>query len=353
MIVRNEAHCIERCLTSVKNLIDCWSIVDTGSTDGTQQKIREIMKEMPGVLHEGKWIDFAHNRTESIELARSSGADYALVMDADDVLELPIGYNLPKLEANSYRFRIEYGKTAYYRTQLFKLNLPFRYVGVLHEFLHCDGLFLFDDPILEGPIYRCFPEGHRSADPNKFLKDVETLKKGIVHDPINSPRYTFYLAQSYRDAGKIEKALRAFERRTRMIGWDEETWMAHHEAARLQEWLNYPEQSVVTGYLRSWEVRPQRAEPLYELARYYRTKKNRPAVGYVYAVASMTLPVPPDRLMLDTEIYAWRRKYEYAITSWYAGKQVESHQAHLELLADPQVEAPERAALQNNMSLFK
>ena len=32
MIVKNEAHVIERCLASVLPLIDKWSIVDTGST---------------------------------------------------------------------------------------------------------------------------------------------------------------------------------------------------------------------------------------------------------------------------------------------------------------------------------
>jgi hypothetical protein len=35
MIVRNEAHIIERCLGSVRSLIDTWTIVDTGSTDNT------------------------------------------------------------------------------------------------------------------------------------------------------------------------------------------------------------------------------------------------------------------------------------------------------------------------------
>ena len=42
MIVKDEAHVIERCLSSVLPVIDYWVIVDTGSTDGTQQKIKDF-----------------------------------------------------------------------------------------------------------------------------------------------------------------------------------------------------------------------------------------------------------------------------------------------------------------------
>ena len=41
MIVKNESKVVERCLDSVKSLIDYWVIVDTGSDDGTQKVIRE------------------------------------------------------------------------------------------------------------------------------------------------------------------------------------------------------------------------------------------------------------------------------------------------------------------------
>ena len=43
MIVKNEAPVIRRCLDSVRSLIDTWVIVDTGSSDGTQQIIRELL----------------------------------------------------------------------------------------------------------------------------------------------------------------------------------------------------------------------------------------------------------------------------------------------------------------------
>ena len=70
MIVKNEAAVIRRCLDSVLPIIDHWVIVDTGSTDGTQDIIRAHLKDLPGELHERPWRDFAYNRSEALELAR-------------------------------------------------------------------------------------------------------------------------------------------------------------------------------------------------------------------------------------------------------------------------------------------
>ena len=52
MIVKNEAPVIARCLASVRPFIDYWVIVDTGSTDCTQDAIRTAMADLPGELHE-------------------------------------------------------------------------------------------------------------------------------------------------------------------------------------------------------------------------------------------------------------------------------------------------------------
>ena len=49
MIVRNEAHIIHELIASVAAHIDFWVIVDTGSTDGTQEIIRRLMAERGGV----------------------------------------------------------------------------------------------------------------------------------------------------------------------------------------------------------------------------------------------------------------------------------------------------------------
>ena len=80
MIVRDEAACLDRCLSSVSDVVDEICIVDTGSTDGTQ----EIAREHGAVLAEVAWKDdFAAARNASLELATG---DWILVLDADEEL---------------------------------------------------------------------------------------------------------------------------------------------------------------------------------------------------------------------------------------------------------------------------
>ena len=55
MIVKDEVHVLRRCLESVRPHIDQWAIIDTGSTDGTQDLVREVYKDLPGVLVERPW----------------------------------------------------------------------------------------------------------------------------------------------------------------------------------------------------------------------------------------------------------------------------------------------------------
>src|SRR5262245_6198425 len=137
MIVKNEAPVIRRCLESVRSLIDYWVIVDTGSSDHTQDLIREQLKDIPGELHERAWHDFAHNRSEALDLARNH-CDYLLLIDADEVIEINADFQLPRLTSDSYNIQIRYSGCTYLRRQLVRSSLPWRYEGVVHEYITCE-----------------------------------------------------------------------------------------------------------------------------------------------------------------------------------------------------------------------
>ncbi|MEV6052281.1 glycosyltransferase [Streptomyces sp. NPDC052107] len=132
MIVKDEAPVIRRCLESVRPLIDTWVIVDTGSTDGTQDVIRDVYSDLPGELYERPWKGFDGSRAEAIELARA-GADYLLFTDADDMMEVAPGSSMPELTLDAYRLNIRSGRYIHRRRALVSTRLPWRYVGVLHE----------------------------------------------------------------------------------------------------------------------------------------------------------------------------------------------------------------------------
>ena len=110
MIVKDESHVIARCLTSVRPWISHWVIVDTGSTDGTQKLVRELLDGIPGQLLEEPWLDFGSNRSSALAAARPHTA-YTLMIDADETFEAPPGWNWPELTTDSVQLRHRSGST--------------------------------------------------------------------------------------------------------------------------------------------------------------------------------------------------------------------------------------------------
>jgi glycosyltransferase involved in cell wall biosynthesis len=87
MIVKNETPVLGRLFASVKDIISYYLIVDTGSTDGTPQFIKEWMDKagIPGEVHLEPWVNFGHNRNQALEYAyQSKQADWVLLIDADE-----------------------------------------------------------------------------------------------------------------------------------------------------------------------------------------------------------------------------------------------------------------------------
>lgn len=348
MIVKNEAHVIQRCIDSLRSVIDAWVIVDTGSTDGTQDVIRRALSGVPGQLHERPWKSFAHNRTEALQLARGV-ADYLLFMDADDALELEPGFTLPELTHDAYEGRVEYGSLTYYRVSLVDSRLPWRYVGALHEYLACD--VGFSRARLDGLKTRIIGGGARSllGQREKFLRDAELLERELAREPGNT-RNTFYLAQSYRDAGELERALAVYERRATLGGFDQEVYCALLEAARLALRLGRPDAEIIARFLRAYEARPSRVEALGELAVYFRTQGRRWPLAHLFASKALEVPLSDDALFVEHPWHQWRCLDELAIAAYWLGDYTASRAACEQLLRGAHLPAEQRPRVIANLN---
>jgi tetratricopeptide (TPR) repeat protein len=333
MIVKDEAPVIRRCLASVRPFVDRWVVVDTGSTDGTQDRVREAMAGLQGELHERPWVDFGHNRTEALRLAEGQ-ADYLLMLDADEEFIAPAGWTWPELGAEAYDVTMVYGTLRYARVALVSTRLPWRWEGVLHEFLEA-GRPVQPVP-LEGPHILVRPEGARSRDPRKFEKDALALEAALAREPGNA-RYRFYLGQSWRDAGDRSKALQAYDARAGMGGWDEEVYVARLEGARCAEALGRPAEEVVLRLLQAHQARPGRREALVELARLFRTREEH-HLAWLFARTALDLPPAADRLFVEP-LAAWRALDEGSIAAYWTGRMEASRDLAQAALAHP--DAPE------------
>ena len=314
MIVKDEAHVIRRCLASVKDVIDYWIIVDTGSSDGTQGIIRDFMRDVPGELLERPWVDFGRNRSEAIEAARDKG-DYLLFIDADEVLERDRPF--PPLDKDYYRMKTRLGAIAYDRVQLVNARLRWRFVGVVHEYPWCPEAR--SEGVLEGMRIKSAHEGSRSRDPLKFRKDAALLETALEAEPDNL-RYVFYLAQSYREAGELERAIGTYERRLAMAGWIDERWYSQYQIAVLKERRMVDWQAVLAEYLKAFELCPDRAEPLFAVARHYMEARQFETADMFLARAAR-IPYPSgDRLFVEHEVYRFSIPIEQAVCAYWLGR---------------------------------
>ncbi|MGW7456976.1 glycosyltransferase [Streptomyces sp. NPDC054797] len=351
MIVKNEAPVIRRCLESVRPLIDTWVIVDTGSTDGTQEIIREFFSDLPGVLHERPWKGFDGSRNEAIELARPT-ADYLLFLDADDMMEVQPGFHMPELTLDAYRVAVHHRPVIHWRPALVSTRLPWKYVGVLHEYLDCEDRF--SQGVLEGAHILVVGGGSRIGEGGvreKYLRDAEILRQGLIKEPDNA-RYAFYLAQSWRDAGEPEKSLTAYDLRAGMGGFAEEAFCARLYAARLAACLKRPSAEVMDRYLRAHESRPSRAEALGDLARLCRNEGRWP-LAYMFARQAVRIPRPDDILFVEFDWYEWRALDELAVAAYWVGAYQECLDCCERLLQSDALPETQRERVAENLAFAR
>jgi glycosyltransferase involved in cell wall biosynthesis len=348
MIVLNEAHIVAEVLDTVAPHIAYWVIVDTGSDDGTQNLIRRHMAtlDIPGELYERQWRDFGHNRSEALRLARGHG-DYIWVIDADDLL---VGTpDFGRLGADVYQLRYG-GDFTYWRRQLFRDGLGWRYKGVVHEYADCAGRFA--EARVQGDYYIDSRRlGARSRDPQKYARDADLLLAEVQRNP-DDGRSVFYLAQSYYDLGDFANARDWYGRRAEMGGWDEEVYLALFRMGQAMSQLDAHWPDVQHTYLRAFEFRPTRAEPLHAIAHRYRSDK-RYRLGYLFAERAAQIPLPEqDTLFVGGDVYAWRALDEQAVCASWIGKQSEAFTLCRGLLARSDIPEDDRRRIAANRDVM-
>ncbi len=182
----------------------------------------------------------------------------------------------------------------------------------------------------------------RDVDPDQRF--IELPQPEVTDNP-DDLRPVSTLAQVYFHAGDFANARRWFARMIEIGGSDEGTFWAMLRVAQSMEMLGEPWPDVHEAYLRAWEFRPTRAEPLYDIARHYIAEK-RARLGYLYAQRAAEIPLPEDDMTIPhPDIYAWRTTFQQLVCAYHIDKQAEAFTLSRRLLARPDIPDADRQGI--------
>lgn len=200
MIVKNEEANLPKCLDSLTGIADEIIIVDTGSTDATQ----DVARRYTDLVFEYTWTDdFAEARNFSLAKAR---CDYVYVADADEVIDeenrerfvqlkqaiLPdvevveMAYANQLSQSTTSNFDVEF------RPKLFRRLRPFQFVDPIHEVLRTDPIVYRSNVVIRhNPT-----EGHG-------VRDLAILAKLVARGMKFSSRLEMMYARELMLAGEL------------------------------------------------------------------------------------------------------------------------------------------------------
>jgi len=414
MIAKNESHIVTNAsLPCLTGFIDAWVIDDTGSTDNTIDLIKEFFNEakIKGEMHETPWRGFNYNRTVNLRHAeeyirnnrKSHEIWYMFTMDADDLIyggnvhEYNKSVEIQQFKIDNemiltkkpdmIKIPIVAGGNFYHRMCFIKYNneLRWKYTGVVHEYLtpireHREKPKILG--FMNTGYYVGRHMGARSKDPSIYLNDAMTMEKRLLVKPDSKKkhRYTFYIAQSYRDARMYKRAEEKFIERANMGGWGEEVYLSYVDAARCRMKQNTEDNAnfikcfqnniehtpefnksklyqdtkkqidklkndnVVIEYLISAiDVRPTRLEAPF-LYTQILTWKGKSKAAWMFAKSFVRNEYPVnDSLFVDIEIHNWQFLDACSVAAYWAGDYVMS-----KLLCEKILNLPENKGPVNN-----
>lgn len=353
MIVKNEAAVIEETLRRALPYVQAAVILDTGSTDETvavARRVCGVFADLPWEVVQHEFEGYAKSRNRALGLARERvnflrasdwrwravSSAYLFVLDAGETLEVDGDFD--ELTAEAGKVQLIHGGTRFWQFRLLRADVPFEYVGELHE-TPTPGRPHTEQQLKNIVIH----ERPRRADADplasieRYTNDAIRFEGLVAADPTDT-RAQFYLAQSYRDSLQIEKAIEAYEKRATMGGYDEEVFWSLVEIGRkLDNPLGRPFAVVREALIQSYQARPSRAEPLYTLGWICR-RDGRHAEAEVWQRQAMATPEPmTDQLYVEIAIYRYLAKFELSINTYWTGKYAESATLSRDLLLDGSV----------------
>ena len=357
-ICKDESPVIENMLESAKDIVDLIVVNDTGSTDGTQQIIKNFGEKygIPTYVFERPFDDFENSRNHAMQKLRDVVAElnwnpdqvHGFWFDCDETLVIDSKFNKSQFTKDLYMINTYIGQMKYTRNTFFKVSKPFRWYGPVHEFIVCD-----EQNITSGLAENIHVDVKMTG--NSWLGDIaekyasHSYKlEAYINKNRQDPRWIFYTAQSWHDAASIKdnkeeneerlrRSLKYYrERVSRTDGYSEEIYYAQYRIGAIMRIIEEPWHLTHMELLKAYQIDSLRGESIKVIIDYY-LQIGDWNMAYLYSKFAKTTfhgknPYPTRLLFVDETTYIWKFAEAHAAACYYTGRMDEAKQTYQEIV---------------------
>lgn len=275
IMVKNGGPLFETMLRDNLAYIDRWTVLDTGSTDGTQDRVRAILGgNKRGQLYEEPFINFRESRNRCLELA-GTVCKYNIMLDDTYVIRGDVRSFLEEVRgdefASSFSMYVSSDDVEYTSNRITRAELGLRYKFKIHEVIQKEDNVNVVVPRAVAYIDDMRAPYMEERTNNRKQLDLQWLHESVEEEP-EEPRHLYYLAQTYNILKDYENAAKYFRLRTFSPhdGFLQEQADACFELARVMQFqLKKPWHEVEPLYLKVLELEPRRCDAMYFLGIYH------------------------------------------------------------------------------------
>jgi hypothetical protein len=282
IMVKNAGPQFVDMLNHNKSLGDKWTIMDTGSTDGTCDVIKDFLQDKPHSQYIAiPFKDFKYNRNKCLDVA-GTRCKYTLMLDDTyrisdcDKLREFLDTVRDDVYASSYSLYIVSDDVKYTTNRIVKTENKLRYVFKIHEVISEkeNNNVIIPSSVAEINDGRYDYMEERTMKRKQF--DMKLLFDELDED-INNPRTYYYIAQTYNLLEDYENAYKYFKLRGDFVnsGFIQERIDALFEAARIANFkLNKSWDECLELYNRAYDLDKSRPEVPYFIGIHYYTQND-------------------------------------------------------------------------------
>jgi len=291
--------------------IDRWTVLDTGSTDGTQDLIQSIWGHLPGTLYEEPFINFRDSRNRLLDLA-GDVCHFVVMLDDSYVLQGPLRAFLDFARgddvADSFSLTIEDPDTLYASNRITKPSRGLRYTNLMHEIIQKEGNhYNVQIKYANGHLEDMVSEYHSGRTNARKANDIQVLLDMYEENP--ESRTLYYIADSYIGMKEWDKALYYFKLRVTHPGegFEKELQDALYYIAVISHF--FLDETLPWGvchqlFLDAYAADPARGDTLYFIGLHY-AERGELQLAYMYLKQAFRLGMPPIYMSVRKNIYTY------------------------------------------------